>query len=299
MPSAEGHTPRKPSTRCGVRPAAGLVLLSGSTPKDDTESRPEHTEKTSRAPEHISWNCWSISMSAWALTPEEVTCLSCTCILGAASLPFHPHVLLGQGSLQELSKVFLLLFVNSNKSFCSKMPSGTWQLCFSFTVSNLIVSSFAGFSRTAWHNMDYLQWRHMNSGAYQTNSLHSCFPAQHQSPQGWESVQNSRRKCYSLQFLDCNSFKAGHISHTSLTSDTNLFSPFSHLLSEKNWDSIFKVVLCRSSACIKWHNCARQLLLFFEGSGAMLIYICWNLIYRCISFGFYFSGLFFFYFCLT
>lgn len=172
------------------------------------------------------------------------------------------------------------------------MPSGTWQLCFSFTVSNLIVSSFAGFSRTAWHNMDYLQWRHMNSGAYQTNSLHSCFPAQHQSPQGWESVQNSRRKCYSLQFSDCNSFKVGHISYTFLTSDTNLFSPFSHLLSEKNWDSIFKVVLCGSSACIKWHNCAQQLLLVFEGSGAMLIYICWNLIYHCISFGFYFRGLF-------
>lgn len=163
------------------------------------------------------------------------------------------------------------------------MPSGTWQLCFSFTVSNLIVSSFAGFSRTAWHNMDYLQWRHMNSGAYQTNSLHTCFPAQHQSPQGWESVQNSRRKCYSLQFSDCNSFKARNISCTTLTSDTNLFSPFAHLLSQKHWDSIFKVVQCRSSAGAKRHNCAQQLFLVFEGNGAVVIYICWGMIYHCIS----------------
>lgn len=179
------------------------------------------------------------------------------------------------------------------------MPSGTWQLCFSFTVSNLIVSSFAGFSRTPWHNMDYLQWRHMNSGAYQTNSLHTCFSAQHQSPQGWESVQNSRRKCYSLQFLDCNSFKAKHISCTSLTSDTNLFSPFAHLLSQQHWDSIFKVVQCRFSAGVRQHNCAQQLFLVFEGNGAVLIYICWSMIYHCISLAFSFGGLFFFAFCLT
>lgn len=179
------------------------------------------------------------------------------------------------------------------------MPSGTWQLCFSFTVSNLIVSSFAGFSRTAWHNMDYLQWRHMNSGAYQTNSLHTCFPAQHQSPQGWESVQNSRRKCYSLQFLDCNSFKARHISRTALTSDTNLFSPFAHLLPEKNWDSVFKVVQCRSSADVKWHYCAQQLFLVFEGDEAMLIYICWNLIYHYISLAFLLVACFFFSFHVT
>lgn len=166
------------------------------------------------------------------------------------------------------------------------MPSGTWQLCFSFTVSNLIVSSFAGFSRTAWHNMDYLQWRRMNSGAYQTNSLHTCFPAQHQSPQGWERVQNSRRKCYSLQFLDYNSCKARHISYSTVTSDTNLFSPFAHLLSEKHWDSIFKAVQRRASAGVKWHNCAQQLLLVFEGNGAVVIYICRSLICHCISLAF-------------
>lgn len=115
------------------------------------------------------------------------------------------------------------------------MPSGIWQLRFSFTVSNLIVSSFAEFSRTTWHNMGYVQWRHMNSEAYQTNSLHICFAVQHPSPQGWESVQNSRGKCFCLLFLGCNSFKAWCINGTTQTPDTNLsflFCPFATVRGE-------------------------------------------------------------------
>lgn len=78
------------SAQCGAGPAtAGSVLLLGSAPEGDAESRPQHTGKTSPPPEHISWNCQSISLSARTLTPGDVTCEHSTPSVGCFS-PFSP-----------------------------------------------------------------------------------------------------------------------------------------------------------------------------------------------------------------
>lgn len=59
----------------GFRPdKTGLVLLLGCAPRGTTEARSRDTGKTSLTPEYIRWNCQSISLSGWGLTPEEVTC---------------------------------------------------------------------------------------------------------------------------------------------------------------------------------------------------------------------------------